>query len=138
MIKNWKGAVALAGAMVVLTGALAIGANNYGKPNSIIHVVTLYYKPGTTAEQKQAVLAGVEKMAAEIPGIKNVWLKSIKVQGEYLAPGQEKPIVFTDAFVMEFENADAFKKYDDHPAHRAWEKIYTPVRGRSSTHDITN
>ncbi len=138
MIKNWKGAVALAAAMVILTGTLAFGASKYGKPNSIIHVVTLYYKPGTTAEQKKAVLTGVEKMAAETPGIKNIWLKSIKVQGEYLAQGQEKPIVFTDAFVMEFENEEAFKKYDDHPAHRAWEKIYTPVRGRSSTHDITN
>jgi hypothetical protein len=46
--------------------------------------------------------------------------------------------MFTDAFVMEFEDDAAFKAYDNHPAHRAWEKVYTPVRGRSSTHDITN
>ncbi len=133
-----KSTIALAGALLILAGALAFGANKYGKPNSIIHVVTLYFKPDTTDEQKKSVLAGIEKMAAEIPGIKNIWLRSVKVQGEYVAKGQEKPIPFTHAFVMEFENQAAFEKYGDHPAHKEWEKIYLPVRGRSSTHDITN
>jgi hypothetical protein len=135
--------VLTAAACLVITAGMASaqGQNKYGKPQSIIHVVTLYYKPDTTEEQKKAVLAGVEKMAAEIPGIKNIWLRSIKVQGERRekgADGQEKAVRFTDAFVMEFENQAAFEKYDDHPAHRAWEKIYLPVRGSSWSHDITN
>lgn len=116
-------------------------ANKFAKPKSIVHVVTLYYKDGTTDEQKKAVLDGIEKMAAEVPGLKNVWLKSVKVQGAYMEKqpdGSMKARPFTDAFVMEFENEAAFKAYDDHPAHRAWEKVYTAVRGRSSTHDITN
>ena len=94
-----------------------------------------------TEEQKKAVLDGIEKMASEIPGLKNVWLKGIKVQGAYQEKqpdGTFKNRPFTDAFVMEFENEAAFKAYDDAPAHRAWEKIYTTVRARSSTHDITN
>jgi len=132
----------LGGAALLMLGAgVGFAANKYGKPKSIIHVVTLYYKDGTTDAEKQAVLAGVEKMAAEIPGIKNVWLRSIKVQGgfqEKQADGTLKQRRFTDAFVMEFENEAAFKAYDDHPAHRAWEKVYTPVRGVSNTHDITN
>lgn len=138
---SWKKAFMMAAALVALGAGVATAANKYSKPQSIIHVVTLYYKDGTTAEQKKAVLDGVEKMAAEIPGIKNVWLKSFKVQGAYYekqTDGSMKARPYTDAFVMEFENEAAFKAYDDHPAHRAWEKVYTPVRGRSATSDITN
>lgn len=138
---NWKNLLLLSAACAILGAGVATAANKYGKPQSIIHVVTLYYKDGTTAEQKKAVLDGVEKMAAEIPGVKNVWLKSVKVQGAYYEKqedGSMKARPYTDAFVMEFENEAAFKAYDDHPAHRAWEKIYTPVRGRSATSDITN
>ena len=134
MNMKWK----ICAALLVLASVLAFGAERFGKPQSVIHVVTLAYKPEATAEQKAAVLSGIQKMAAEIPGIKNVWLKSFKVQGQYLPSGGAKPIPMTDAFVMEFESQAAFEKYGDHPAHRAWEKIYLPVRAGSVTHDITN
>jgi hypothetical protein len=141
-VKLNSGRTFAAGALLVAlaTGA-AWAANKYGKPKSIIHVVTLYYKDGTTDERKKAVLDGIEKMAAEIPGVRNVWLKSVKVQGAYqekMPDGTFKNRMFTDAFVMEFEDDAAFKVYDNHAAHRAWEKVYTAVRARSSTHDITN
>jgi len=113
----------------LLTAGLVMGA---GKPNSIVHVVTLYYNDGVTAAQKKTVLDAIEKMATQIPGIKNLWLKSVKVQGEI----GDKAV--TDAFVMEFADEAAFKAYENHPAHRAWEKIYQPLRGESRTFDITN
>jgi hypothetical protein len=133
MQNNWvRRALITASLAAALGTGILIGANKYGKPKSIIHVVTLYWTDSATAAQKKAALDGVEKMASEIPGLKNVWLKSIKVQGD--AGGKQ----LQSAFVMEFENAAAFKAYDDHPAHRAWEKVYTQVRGESRTHDITN
>lgn len=128
-------------ALVALGAAAGFAANKYSKPKSIIHVVTLYYKDGVTEEQKKAVLDGIEKMASEIPGMKNIWLKSIKVQGAYMEKqpdGSMKARPMTDAFVMEFENEAAFQAYANHPAHKAWEEIYVKVRGRSTTHDITN
>jgi len=136
-----KNAVMVSAVLLALGAGAALAANKYGKPKSIVHVVTLYYKDGTTEEQKKAVLDGIEKMAGEIPGIKNVWLKGVKVQGAYSekqADGTMKSRPFTDAFVIEFEDDKSFKAYDDHPAHRAWEKVYLAVRGRSTTHDITN
>ncbi len=140
---------AVAGLALLAAGAAAgYAANRFNKPKSVLHVVTLYYKDGTTDEQKKAVLAAVEKMAGEMPGIRNVWLKSTKVQGAYMekiAEGKDKSSEvsykahpFTDAFVIEFEDQAAFDKYADHPAHKAFEEAYIPVRGRSSTHDITN
>jgi len=136
-----KSALLASAALLALGSAAGYAANKYNKPKSVLHVVTLYYKDGTTPEQKKAVLDGIENMAENVPGIKNVWLKSTKVQGAYLEKlpdGTMKSHPFTDAFVIEFENEAAFKAYDDAPAHRAWEKIYLAVRGRSSTHDITN
>ena len=138
---NWKQAGLTAVALLALGAGIATAANKYSKPKSIVHVVKLTYKDGTTDEQKKAVLDGVEKMASEIPGLKNIWLKSIRMQGEYtekLPDGTVKVRPFTDSFVMEFENEASFKAYADHPSHTAWEKIYTPVRGRSATSDITN
>jgi cell division protein FtsX len=139
----------VAGLALLATGAAAgYAANKFGKPKSVIHVVTLYYKDGATDEQKKAVLAAVEKMAAELPGVKNVWLKSTKVQGVYMEKLTEnrerasevsyKAHPFTDAFVIEFEDQSALERYADHPAHKAFEEAYLPIRGRSSTHDITN
>ena len=119
-------------ALALFAAGALVGAETFGKPKSIIHVVTLYWKPGTTAAQKKAALDGVATMASKFPGIKNVWLKSIKVQGD--AGGT----TLESAFVMEFQSAKALEEYDNHPAHREWEKVYLQVRGESRTHDITN
>ncbi len=142
-------AAAVLGLVLIAAGAAAgYAANKFGKPKSVIHVVTLYYKDGTTEEQKKVVAAALERMAADLPGVRNVWLKSTKVQGAYMekvTENKERPAdvtykahPFTDAFVIEFEDQAAFEKYADHPAHKAFEEVYIPVRGRSSTHDITN
>jgi hypothetical protein len=116
-----------AGVMLFGAGAL-IGANRFSKPSTVLHVVTLRFKAEVTAGQKAAALKGVETMAGEIPGVKNVWTNGIKVQGEG----------YNAAFVMEFESKKAFDAYADNPAHKAWEKGYLEIRDQSTTHDITN
>ncbi|MBI5084006.1 MAG: Dabb family protein [Acidobacteria bacterium] len=141
MTLRLRQAASAAVVLMALGAVIGVAANKYGKPKTIVHVVTLYYKDGTTEEQKKTVLDGIEKMAGEVPGIKNVWLKSVKVQGSVQIKDAEGKLVnknITDAFVMEFENEAAFKAYDDHPAHRAWEKVYVPLRGQSRSYDITN
>jgi ABC-type glycerol-3-phosphate transport system substrate-binding protein len=122
-----KTAAALAAA-VVFCCAGVLAANKFGAPASIVHVVTIQWKPESTPAQRQAALDGVKTMAAEIPGIKNIWLKSTKVQ----------PSSYNAAFVIEFEDKAAADRYVDHPAHRAWEKLYLPIRLESTSHQITN
>jgi hypothetical protein len=117
----------MAGAVLFVSGWM-MGAQKYEKPKSLLHIVTIRWKEGATAAQKTAALKGVETMASQIPGVTRVWTKGIKVQGEG----------YTDAFVMEFADAAAFKAYADHQAHKEWEKIYLPIRGESTTHDVTN
>ncbi len=124
----WKTALLTGMALALFAGGVLTGANKFAAPSSIVHVVTVQWTSDSTPDQRKKALEGVKTMAAEIPGIKNVWIKSIKVQ----------PSDYQNAFVMEFESQAAFDKYADHPAHKAWEKIYLPVREESRTHDITN
>ena len=116
----------------------ALGANKYSAPRSIVHVVTILWKEDSTAEQQRASLEGVKKMAAEIPGIKNVWIKPIKVQGS--RPGKDgKPSrPYDSAFVIEFADQAAADRYVDHPAHLEWNKTYLAIREESTSHQITN
>jgi hypothetical protein len=125
--------VLLGTAMIALfaTG-LVIGQNKFSQPKSIIHVVTVKWKADSTPAQRQAALDGVKTMAAKIPGMTRIWLKTIKVQ----SPTQDQP--FDAAFVMEFKDQAAFDKYADDPAHKEWEKIYLAIRETSRSHDITN
>lgn len=117
-----------AGAAILFGAGLLVGANRFGEPKSVLHVVTVRWKADSTPEQRQAALDGVKKMAAEIPGMKNIWIKTLKVQGQG----------YNNAFAMEFESEAAFKAYADAAAHEAWNKIYMPIRDQSTTHDMTN
>ena len=100
------------------------------KPKSVIHVVTVKWKDGTTPAQIKAAMDGVEKMAAAYPAIKRVWLRSIKVQSPEVG--------LSHAFVMEFESEEALKKYAGSKAQKEWYEVYLPIREQSRTHDITN
>src|SRR5262249_50607377 len=112
-------------AAVFALGVIA-SQNKFGQPKSILHVITVQWKADSKAEQRQAAIDGVKSMAAQIPGMTNVWLKTIKVQG------------MDAVIVMEFKDQAAFDAYTDHPAHKKWEEVYLPIRERSQTHDITN
>ncbi|MBM3813405.1 MAG: Dabb family protein [Acidimicrobiia bacterium] len=120
-------ALVVACTMLFGVGLLA-AAGKFGKPKTVIHVVTVKWKEGTTPEQIKAAIDGVEKLAENYPGITNIWLRSIKVQGAG----------YTHAFVMEFESEDSLKNYAGSKAQLEWYKVYEPIRGQSTTHDITN
>jgi len=137
MRKSSSWMAAAIGTLALVAGAL-VAANKYAAPKTVLHVVTVLWTADSTDEQRQAALDGVKKMAEEIPGIRNVWIKTLKVQGR--GPSQEgKPgRAYNAVFAIEFENPAALDRYADHPAHRAWEKIYLPIREQSTTHDVTN
>ncbi len=116
------------GLIALFACGMLVGANTFGQPQTVLHVITVKFKADSTPAQQQAALDGVRKMAAEVPGIKNVWLKKIKVQ----------PADFSTVIAMEFESKAAFDAYTNSPAHKAWEAVYLPIREQSTTHDVTN
>jgi hypothetical protein len=116
-----------------------LAQNKFGAPKSIIHVVTVLWKEDSTPEQQRAAIEGVRKMAAAIPGIRNIWVKTLKVQGRGPEGKEGKPgRPYDAAFVIEFADQAAADRYVDHPAHLEWEKIYLPIREVSTSHQITN
>lgn len=120
-----------------LTAVFALGVvagqNKFGQPKTVIHVVAVKWKPDSTAEQRQKAIDGVKTMAAELPGVNNIWIKTMKVQGT--GPGTR----YDAAFVIEFKDEAAHKAYADHPAHTKWvNEVYDVIREESRNHVITN
>lgn len=124
--------IAIAVFMGVLLFASAALAQNPGKPKTVIHVITLYWKDGTTEAQKKAVFDAVGKLPSASAGIKNVWTRSVKVQGN-IGDKQVQSVI-----VMEFADEQALKNYANSPAQKAFYEVYLPVRGESRTSDVTN
>ena len=102
--------------------------NKFGQPKTVIHVVAYKFRDTTSQNDQDQAIAGIKDMAAKIPGIKNIWIKSTRVQ----------PRDYNAAFAIEFENKEAAEAYAKHPAHDAWMKIYEPIHKESRSQQITN
>ena len=117
--------------ILLTAGLLALGTATLSAadtaPKSVIHVVTVAWKAGTTPEQIKAALDGAQKLPSQFKGITRVWTKSIKVQG-----GK------ANAIVMEFADEAALTAYAGSDAQKEWYKVYMPIREESTTFDITN
>ena len=114
--------------IVVFAAGMIVGQNKFGQPKTVIHLVTLKWKTTSTPAQQQAAIEGIKTMAQKIPGIKNIWVKSIRVQPQ----GNQAN------FAIEFADEAAAKVYADHPAHAEWNKIYLEAREESSSNQVTN
>lgn len=97
-------------------------------PKSVLHIITLRYKPGTSEADKTKVIDATKKMATAYPGITRLWFKKIKVQVEGMS----------DIIVMEFKDQAAFDAYGPAKPHKDWEAVYMPLRDSSNTQDVTN
>jgi hypothetical protein len=118
--------------IAIFVCGLVLGQNKFNQPKSVVHVVALKWNADSTPEQRQKAIDGIKTMAAKIPGIQNIWLKTLKVQGV------SSEIPFDAAFVIEFKDEASLKAYATHPAHDEWMKIYEPVRDQSRNHVVTN
>jgi uncharacterized protein (DUF1330 family) len=98
-------------------------------PTTVLHIINVKWKTEATPEQIKAAVDAVHQLPAKFPGIKRVWTKNLKYQG------QEG---YKQAIVMEFESEAALKKYADSAAQKWWYELYMPIREESHTHDITN
>ncbi|MGH9814561.1 MAG: Dabb family protein [Candidatus Acidiferrales bacterium] len=104
------------------------GKNQFGTPSTIIHVSLIQWNDGVSDAEKQKALEGVKEMAAQIPGIKNVWIKATRMQ----------PRDYDDAFVIEFADRAAADRYAKDPVHDAWAKHFLSIRASSISPQISN
>ncbi len=114
---------------IALLAALMVPASaEPNKPKSVVHVINVRFKAEASKDDVTKAIDAIGKM--NYAGLKNVWLKPIKVQG-----GDSK---FTHCIVMEFESEAALTKYTGSEAQKEWYKHWLPVRDLSNTHDVTN
>ena len=98
-------------------------------PSTVIHIINVKWKVEATPEQIKAAVEAAQQLPTRYPGIRRVWTRNLRYQG------QEG---FKQAIVMEFESAEALRKYENSAAQKWWYEFYTPVREDSRTDDITN
>jgi hypothetical protein len=119
--------VALIAAALFL-GGYAAGQNRFGQPKTVLAISLIKFNPGVSDAQGQKVIDGVRDMAAKIPGIKNIWIKTARME----------PRDFDATFVIEFVDRAAADRYAESPIHDAWSKQLQQIRLTSISPQVTN
>src|SRR5947209_12136703 len=130
--------------MVKITGAAALFAmgvaagnwhaqsvsaqNRFGQPKTVLHFVVYKWKNTTSQNDKDQALAGIKTLAAKIPGIKNVWLKTARNQIRD----------FDGVYAIEFASPEAAADYAESPLHETWRKKWEELRENSLSFQMSN
>lgn len=124
-------AVALFGAGAA-TGSLqtrsAAAQNRFGQPKTVLHVVIYKFKDATSNNDRENAINGIRDMAAKIPGIKNIWIKTERNQIKD----------FSGVYAIEFTSAEAAADYAESPVHEAWSKKWQEIRENSLSFQVSN
>ena len=116
----------------IVTGSLAtkqvFALNKYGMPKTVVHVVAYKFKDTTSQNDQEQAIAGIQDMAAKIPGIKNIWLKTERNQIRD----------FSGVYIIEFTSAEAAADYAESRIHDAWRKKWEALRENSLSFQVSN
>jgi hypothetical protein len=102
--------------------------NKFGQPKTVIHIVAYKFKPTTSQYEQDQAIAGIKTMAGQIPGIKNIWLKTERNQIRD----------FDGVYVIEFTSAEAAADYAESPLHDTWRKKWEELRENSLSFQVSN
>lgn len=102
--------------------------NRFGQPKTVLHVVLYKFKDTTSNFDRENAINGIKVMAAKIPGIKNIWLKTERNQLKD----------FSGVYAIEFASPDAAADYSESPVHEAWSKKWQELRENSLSFQISN
>lgn len=123
--------------MVLFIAGIAAGSlharsaavqNRFGQPKTVLHVVIYKFKDATSNNDRDNAINGIKEMAAKIPGVKNVWLKTERNQIKD----------FSGVYAIEFTSAEAAADYSESPVHEAWSKKWQELRENSLSFQISN
>src|SRR5437879_813964 len=118
-----------AGAAAGTWHARSVSAQNrFGQPKTVVHGVVYKWKNTTSQNDKDQAIAGIKTLAAKIPGIKNVWLKTQRNQIRD----------FDGVYAIEFASPEAAADYAESPLHEAWRKKWEELRENSLSFQVSN
>ena len=102
--------------------------NRFGQPKTVIHVVVYKWKNTASEDDKEQTLKGIKTLAATIPGIKNIWLKTQRNQIRD----------FDGVYAIEFTSPEAAADYAESPKHETWRKRWEELRENSLSFQVSN
>jgi hypothetical protein len=102
--------------------------NHFGQPKTVLHVVVYRFREDTSNNDREKAIEGIKDMAAKIPGIKNIWVKTERNQVRD----------FSGVYAIEFSSAEAAADYAESPVHEAWSKSWQQVRENSLSFQLSN
>jgi Stress responsive A/B Barrel Domain len=102
--------------------------NKFGQPKTVVHVVAYKFREATSLNDQEQAIAGIKDMAAKIPGVKNIWLKTERNQLRD----------FSGVYVIEFVSPEAAADYAESPIHDAWRKKWEQLRENSLSFQVSN
>jgi len=111
-----------------LTTGHVLALNKFGMPKTVVHVVAYKFKDTTSQNDQEQAIRGIKDMAATIPGIKNIWLKTERNQIRD----------FSGVYIIEFTSAEAAADYAESPIHDAWRKKWEALRENSLSFQVSN
>jgi antibiotic biosynthesis monooxygenase (ABM) superfamily enzyme len=127
----------LALAAALFLGGLATGTwhtrsvaaqNRFGQPKTVIHMVVYKWKNTASEDDKEQALKGLKTMAGQIPGVKNIWLKTQRNQIRD----------FDGVYAIEFASPEAAADYAESPKHEVWRKRWEELRENSLSFQASN
>jgi hypothetical protein len=124
------------GVGLFLAGCLVGGAvtqkvsavNRFGQPKTVVHVVAYKFRDTTSQNDQEQAINGIRDMAAKIPGIKNIWLKTERNQLRD----------WSGVYIIEFTSAEAAADYAESPLHETWRKKWELLRENSISFQVSN
>jgi cell division protein FtsX len=127
----------IAAAAAVFAGGVGAGnwhaqnvaaQNRFGQPKTVVHFVVYKWKNTVSQNDKDQALAGIKTMAAKIPGVKNIWLKTQRNQIRD----------FDGVYAIEFASPEAAADYAESPLHETWRKRWEELRENSLSFQVSN
>jgi cell division protein FtsX len=109
-------------------GQSVAAQNRFSQPKTVVHVVVYKWKNTASQNDKDETLAGIKTMAAKIPGVKSIWLKTQRNQIRD----------FDGVYAIEFTSAEAAADYAESPLHEAWRKKWEELRENSLSFQVSN
>jgi hypothetical protein len=102
--------------------------NRFGQPKTVVHVVVYKWRNFASQDDKDQAMKGLKALAAQIPGIKNIWLKTERNQIRD----------FDGVYAIEFASPEAAADYAESPKHEAWRKRWEELRENSLSFQVSN
>src|SRR5215472_8688769 len=137
MTRSYKRAAQVLVGIGIFVSGIAAGSqharsasaqNRFGQPKTVLHVVVYKFRDTVSNHDREQTINGIKEMAAKIPGVKNVWLKTERNQIRD----------FSGVYAIEFTSAEAAADYAESPVHEAWSKAWQDQRENSLSFQVSN